>query len=398
MFGWEFPPVHSGGLGVACEGLVNGLLKHNVRVTLVLPHNQAKKGENFDVRFPTEEMYRSIEVESNLLAYDDFLSYQERMHAGTMPCNVQELYGPDLGSAVHLYTEKSIEMTKDVHADVIHTHDWMTYEAGCRASKHHDIPMVAHVHATELDRTDFQPNPWIAQRERSGLQKAHKVIAVSNYTKGLLTNHYGIAEDKISVVHNGHDTDMATATMRKVRRNNNDPMVMFLGRMTIQKNPWQFLEAAHRILQVQSNIKFVMAGGGSMLDELINRACELGIQDSVLFAGKVSQQEVKELFARADCFVMPSLSEPFGLVALEAISHGVPVVLSRQSGASEVIEHGFKVDFWDTDKMADCILTILREEPLAHQLRSEAPRVLQRLNWHNQAGVVHSIYKNITQS
>ena len=172
-------------------------------------------------------------------------------------------------------------------------------------------------------------------------------------------------------------------------------MVLFLGRLTIQKGPWHFLEMAAKVHAHRPEVQFVMAGDGGMLEELIHRACELGLQDAIVFTGKVQGKEVTHLYRQADCFVMPSVSEPFGLVALEAIAQGTPVVLSKQSGVGEVVGHAFKVDFWDTDKMADCVLTILREEPLAAQLKSEAPRVLQTLTWQNQADHVKSIYRDL---
>lgn len=396
MFGWEFPPLHSGGLGVACEGLVRGLRKNGINVTLVLPHAGTGADTDVDIRCPTEAQYATIRIQSALLAYDDWSSFETRVRNGTMPKAIEDLYGPDLGAAVELFTSMSVDMTRDVHADVVHCHDWMTYEAASRAADHHDKPMVAHVHATEFDRTDFHPNPWIAERERAGLLRADRVIAVSGYTKNLLTKHYGIAGNKISVVHNGHEHrelhgKTAMYSQYGVRQ---APMVLFLGRMTIQKNPGQFLTVARRMHDLRPDVRFVMAGDGPMLGELMERAHALGIGDCVLFTGKVSQREAQALFRRADCFVMPSLSEPFGLVALEAIAHGTPVVLSKQSGASEVIEHGFTVDFWDTDRMADCILTILREQPLAQQLKSEAPRILSRLTWQNQARAVRSVYEH----
>ncbi|TSC79167.1 MAG: 4-alpha-glucanotransferase [Candidatus Peregrinibacteria bacterium Gr01-1014_25] len=387
MFGWEFPPLHTGGLGVACEGLVRGLRKNGVNVTLVLPHRTTADG--VDVRVP--DGMDVVAVESMLQAYDDHDSFDVRLSAG-IPGDIN-LYGPDLGAAVERYTAQSVTLTRDVRPDVVHCHDWMTYAAGVCAAKHHDAPLVAHIHATELDRTDFHPHPWIAARERAGLLAANSVIAVSNYTKSLLVEHYGIPDRKITVVHNGHDPKVAPLVAQHGKKRG--PLILFLGRLTVQKNPSQFLDVARLVRAMRPDVRFVMAGEGPMLGELMRRACALGLDNAVTFTGRVSKEEAEALFRQADCFVMPSLSEPFGLVALEAIGHGVPVILSKQSGASEVIEHAFKVDFWDADKMADCILTILREQPLARQLRSEAPRILQRLSWQRQAGAVRSLYEHL---
>jgi glycosyltransferase involved in cell wall biosynthesis len=270
----------------------------------------------------------------------------------------------------------------------------MTFGAGARAAAHHRVPLVCHIHATEFDRTDFHPNTWIMDRERAGLLKADKIIAVSRYTKQILMNQYGIPEGKIAVVHNGHDRTHSTHAPITSRRNR-PPLVLFLGRLTVQKNPWQFLSVAQQIHALRPEVQFVMAGEGGMLPQLMEEACKRGLTDCMAFTGKINRREVDTLYHAASCFVMPSLSEPFGLVALEAIGHGVPVVLSKQSGAAEVIDHAFKVDFWDTDRFADCILTILREQPLAQQLRSEAPRILSRLTWQNQAREVLSVYGDL---
>jgi len=393
MFGWEYPPLHSGGLGVACQGLVRGLVQAGVHITLVLPQAGVEGEENVEVLSP--ELCSILRVRSHLRPYETPERYAARLQ-GSPASATEELYGWDLGDAVESFASLSVELTKHTNPDVIHCHDWMTFEAGIRASRHHHVPIVMHIHATEFDRTDFHPNEWIAQHERNGLLLADKVIAVSNYTKRLLVAHYGIPEHKIAVVHNAHDPCLCSHTQivsqRGVRR---PPIVLFLGRLTIQKNPWQFLEVAHRVHQLRPDVQFVMAGDGPMLSELIERAIELGLHDCVVFTGKIQHDEVHALYRLASCFVMPSLSEPFGLVALEAIAHGTPVVLSKQSGASEVLTHCFKVDFWDTEKMSDCILTILRDPPLAEQLRSEAPRILKRLTWQTQATRVHALYESL---
>jgi glycogen synthase len=397
MFGWEYPPNHSGGLGVACQGIVRGLLRNGVQVTLVLPHNVVEREEHLCVLSPSEDLCSVVTVPSLLDPYDDLITFEERVHTASIPREMNHLYGPDLGQAVENFTALSVAMTKDVAADVVHCHDWMTYEAGIRASRYHGKPLVAHIHATEFDRTDFHPNEWIAGRERHGLLAADKIIAVSQYTKNILTSHYGIPPGKIAVVHNGHDQAPVASghTLLSRRISGKHPLVLFLGRLTVQKNPCQFLEVARRIRDRRPDVQFVMAGDGPMLSLLIDRACELGLSDSVIFTGKVHGREVQALYRAADCFVMPSLSEPFGLVALEAIAHGTPVVVSKQSGVAEILDHAFKVDYWDADLMADCILTILREEPLASQLRSEAPRVLRKLTWKNQAQRVEAIYRGI---
>lgn len=393
MFGWEYPPFHLGGLGVACQGLVRGLISNGVKVTLVLPHES--ETNDADVIFPTDEFVQKLRVCSLLQPYSTFASFDTNILK--VPKNKRDMYGNNLGEAISNYTEMSVKMTEGLHPDIVHCHDWMTYEAGRRASVAHRVPFVAHIHATELDRTNHAPNEYIYQRERMGFDIADKIIAVSNYTKSVLVNHYGISSDKISVVHNG-SSDMPPSVElleSKYSQKKKHPLVLFLGRLVTQKGTVQFLEMASIVHQSRPEVNFVMAGDGHMFEELVDLSCRFGLQDSVVFAGKVGSMEAKQLYTQADCFVMPSISEPFGLVALEAISHGTPVILSRQSGVAEVVDDCFLVDFWDTAKMADCVLTILREEPLAHQLRSYAPRILNNLTWKHQASHVQSIYTDL---
>lgn len=392
MFGWEYPPKHLGGLGVACQGLVRGLLHHGAKVTLVLPHGEAELESGMDLLCPTEDQRKIVRVRSALQPYDTARSYAERLQTQSLPKS-NPLYANDLGAAVHEFTELSIEMTKNTHAAVVHSHDWMTFGAGKRAAAYHRIPFVAHIHATELDRTHYRPNEWIYWREREGLEAADHIITVSNYTKRILVREYGIREDKIDVVHNGTpDLPQPPVITNLPPRH---PMVLFVGRLTVQKGPFHFLEAARIVRGHRSDVQFVVAGEGYLLPALVDRACAMGLQDCTIFAGKVNGAEVRELYRRASCFVMPSTSEPFGLVALEAIAHGAPVILSKQSGVAEVALHALHVDFWDIEKLSDCILTVLREEPLALQLRSEASMLLQHLTWENQAAKVMSIYNQV---
>ena len=395
MFGWEYPPRHLGGLGVACQGLVRGLLHHGVRVTLILPTES--ETDDTDVRFPTDAFAEQLHVNSLLQPYASSESYEA--HIRKVPRNKQEMYGQDLGQAIANYTELSVQMTEDLHPTVVHCHDWMTYEAGRKAAQYHHVPLVTHIHATELDRTNYSPNDYIYEQERKGFTLADKIIAVSNYTKNILMTHYAVSAEKILVVHNGSaDLPPSPAFLQsKLEMKKKHPLVLFLGRMVTQKGAVQFLQMAALVHAIRPEVQFVLAGDGHMFGELILLSCEYGLQDNVMFAGKVGLCEANHLYEQADCFVMPSLSEPFGLVALEAIAHGTPVILSRQSGAAEVIDDCFRVDFWDTDKMADCVLTVLREDALAHQLRSYAPRTLQKLTWQRQAGIVQSLYTDLTQ-
>lgn len=395
MFGWEYPPLHLGGLGVACQGLVQGLLRNGVKVTLVLPHAN-KTAEREVAVLSTDDCGGTLQIPSLLQPYDTSASYSLRVSG--IPREDCDIYGGDIAGAIEKYTAASVEVSRGITPNIVHCHDWMTYGAGMRAARHHHVPLIAHIHATELDRTNFHPNHWIYGFEKRGFQAADRIIAVSNYTKNVLVDHYGISTDKIAVVHNGTSEHLSAAAIHGMvsRHGKKDaPMVLFLGRLVLQKGPKQFLDMAKIIHHKRPEVQFCIAGDGDMLSEMITYAINQGLSQCVLFTGKMESREVSALYNRAACFVMPSLSEPFGLVALEAAAHGTPVVLSKQSGVREVLDHAFQVDFWDTEKMADCVLTILRDKPLALQLKSEASRAVTHLTWQHQAEVVRSIYENL---
>lgn len=391
MFGWEYPPLHVGGLGVACQGLVGGLLKHGVGVTLVLPHPHGQAGRP-DVICPAPGTMFSVRVQSRLQPYAGRSSSGRH---GSSSRQMQILYGEDLPHAVSLFSELSVTLTRHIRPDVIHCHDWMTYGAAARAARHHNSPLVVHVHATEMDRTHFRPDTWVFGVEKDAFEKASRIITVSRYTRDMLLRHYGVRAGKIEVVHNG----LSEAHLRPrgwerpPRTKTAKPIVLFLGRLTLQKGPTHFLAMARNVHRSCPDAEFIMAGEGDMADQLVRDARRLGLNDRVIFPGRVSASRARELYSHADCFVMPSVSEPFGLVALEAISHGAPVVMSRQSGVSEVVTHALKVDFWDTDGMARCVLAILREPALAERLRTEAPRNISHLQWEQQAKRVHLLYQ-----
>lgn len=394
MFGWEYPPVHCGGLGVACQGIVRGLKANGAHVTLVLPHDAASE-DGVSILTPSDLGAAGlISVATRLHPYDSAETFAARIATQQGDPALRELYGTDLGEAVERFTASAVRLTKNVPADIVHTHDWMTLGAGVRASRSLRKPLVAHVHATELDRTEFHPNAWIYAQELKGLQAADHVLAVSSYTKNLLVREYGIRADKVTVLHNG--AFATPAHNRPIEKHGKrHPLVLFLGRLTVQKGVTYFLHAARKIADHRPDVRFVIAGDGYLLPQLIAQSCDMGLADRIIFAGRVSNAEARQLYRKADCFVMPSVSEPFGLVALEAITHGAPVVMSRQSGAAEVIQNSLVVDFWDTDKMADCILTVLREEPLRRAMHSQTPRILRNLTWERQAGKIIAAYRHV---
>jgi glycosyltransferase involved in cell wall biosynthesis len=302
------------------------------------------------------------------------------------------IYGKDIMEEVYRYAAKAAVHAKHVPHDIIHTHDWLTAEAGIQAQKISDRPFVMHVHATEFDRSGDNPNQAVYDLERRGMEHANRVIAVSEFTKKLLNKHYGIPEWKIEVVHNAVRPNFSTYH-KSHHINPSDKVVLFLGRMTMQKGPDYFLRMARKVLDHMKRAKFIMAGDGDMMNQVINMAIDLDIDKNVLFSGFLKGDEVARAYAEADLYVMPSVSEPFGIAPLEAIRQGTPVLISKQSGISEVIKNALRVDFWDIDEMANKVIAAL-EMPALHQtLREHSAKELEKMSWHKQAGKITEVYE-----
>ena len=304
------------------------------------------------------------------------------------------LYGRNLFSEVHRYAENARDIARYENCDIIHAHDWMTYKAGIAAKEVSGKPLVVHIHATEFDRTGGNPNQYVYDIEREGFHKADKVIAVSNYTKGMVVKHYGIPENKVSVVHNACQMDRAWHSHRKPF-DDGSKIVLFLGRITLQKGPEYFLHAAKRVLEQMKDVKFIMAGSGDMMNRMIDLSTHLGISRNVLFSGFLSGSDIDRAYSMADLYVMPSVSEPFGITPLEAIKNGTPTLISKQSGVSEVITNALKVDFWDIDDMANKILATLKYSSLHSTLLENSTRELGKLSWDKAAFNCLNIYRDI---
>ena len=291
------------------------------------------------------------------------------------------VYGKDLYEEVYRFSEAARELAEEEEHDVIHAHDWMTYMAGINARETSGKPLVVHIHATEFDRTGGNPNTYISDIECKGLKEADRVVANSNFTKNNVIYNYGIDPDKIDVVHWGIDPDNPAYNIQCGSPfSKTDKVVLFLGRITIQKGPDYFIEMAKRVSDYIDNVKFVIAGSGDMMDRMINRAAELGISDKVLFTGFLKGDDVHKAFQMADVYVMPSVSEPFGLVALEALKNNTPILISKQSGVSEVVSNALKVDFWDIDEMTNKMVSLLTHAPLYEDLRDNSYIEAQKFN------------------
>lgn len=289
-------------------------------------------------------------------------------------------YGPDLMSEVARYALAVGELARGLDVDVVHAHDWMTYPAGLLAARLLGKPLVTHMHATEYDRSGEHPNPRVAAIEREGMHAARLVVPVSHYTASVVRKRYGVDPGKIRVVHNAV-THREQVRDWRVERGIPEPVVLFLGRVTFQKGPDYFLEAAARVVAVEKRVKFVVAGSGDMLPAMIERSAELGLARHVHFTGFLRGKQVERVIAHADLYVMPSVSEPFGITPLEAMALDTPAIVSRQSGVSEVLAHALKVDFWNVDELADKILAVLRLPALREALAENGKAEVRRLHW-----------------
>ena len=303
-------------------------------------------------------------------------------------------YAGDLFAEVQRYAALAAEIARGETFDVVHAHDWMTFPAGLAVAGIKGVPLVVHVHSTEFDRSGLAVDQRIYDIERRGMHGAMKVVAVSYLTKNLVTHHYGIDAGKVEVVYNAIESSLATGfDPEQYSIHKDEKIVLFLGRITMQKGPEYFLAAAKRVLDVMDNVKFVMAGSGDMIRKTVEMAASMGIGHKVLFTGFLRGPDVEKVFKMADLYVMPSVSEPFGIAPLEAMSHDVPVIISKQSGVSEVLAHALKVDFWDVNEMANKIVAVLRHPPLASTLRTHGSFEVKRLNWTDAAKSCMAIYQ-----
>jgi glycogen(starch) synthase len=395
MFGWEFPPYNSGGLGVACLGLTKALSESGVRVTFVMPKKLDISTPWAKIRFADDARVDVRAFNSRLRAYSTRASYARGHTAET------GIYGDDLISEVERYAAQAAAIARDETFDVIYAHDWLSFGAGIEAKRLSGKPLIVHVHATEFDRTGGgSVNQDIYELEREGMEAADVVIAVSEMTKQIIIERYGIPEWKVRVVYNGIDETTAPSgapalpRLRTLKRSGYK-LVLFLGRVTLQKGPDYFLRAAKRVLERNPNVLFILSGSGDMEGQVMQLSAQLGLGGHVLFTGFLHGAERHEVYGAADLFVMPSVSEPFGIAALEAMKLGTPVLMSKQSGVSEVVRHALKVDFWDIDEMANKILSVVGYPGLREALAENAAREAEALTWSDAARKVSGIVEEL---
>jgi glycogen(starch) synthase len=364
MIGWEYPPFKAGGLGTHCYGLTRSLADKNVKVDFYMPKTKHSAGSD------NKNLVIKEVGETEIFPYD---RPEDKALAGKF------------FEAVYRYNDLVVAKVKGNY-NVIHCHDWLTMKAGIALKEKMGVPLVITVHSTEYDRSGWLcPNQWFIDIEREGMEKADKIIAVSNFTKRVCVEKYGIPSDKISVVHNA---------VYPIDEGNTQDVVLFLGRLTIQKGPEFFLRAAKKVLEYE-NCKFVVAGMGDMLPRLIDQAVGMGISDKVIFTGLLTEEEVKHIYGIASVYVMPSVSEPFGITALEAISAGTPTIVSKTAGVSEAFCNCLQVDFWDTDEMANKIISLLRYDPLHVTLAEMGKREIDLFTWDRVAEKTIDVYNGV---
>jgi len=393
MFGWEFPPYNSGGLGTACLGLSRALVKENVGIIFVLPKKFNVHSSDIRIIFADQQGIKFEEIDSPIYPYVTSDKYSiEREHENN------DVYGRTLLEEVRRYARSARKIAKKQKFDIIHAHDWLSFLAGIEAKKVSGKPLVVHVHATEFDRTGGQNiNQNVYNIERQGMQFADKVIAVSNRTKEKIIHHYGIPAEKIEVVYNGVDREEFKALPERLYTLKKDgkKIVLYAGRITIQKGPEYFIRAAKQTLEYYPDAIFVVAGSGDMEHQMMMEAAYLGISDKVIFTGFLRGDDLSAVYQVADLYVMPSVSEPFGIAPLEALSNNTPVLISKQSGVSEVLTHALKADFWDTNEMANKIVSTLKHDSLKNTLRDNGRHDVDKLSWTESARKCINLYKQI---
>jgi len=421
MFGWEFPPHITGGLGTACFGLTRGLAKKDIEVIFVVPKafgDEDKSSirlvaaEDIDVshtQTDLEEFWHKIhylEISSNIVPYVDPEEFQKLIEqserekttvnefTSTRRFKFSGKYGVNLMEEVTRYALIASSLATNHEFDVIHAHDWLTYPAGIAAKMISGKPLVIHVHATEFDRSGENVNPSVFAIERRGMEVADRIITVSNLTRNIVITKYGIPEDKVITVHNAVDFSNGEE-FQEYKKNLPEQIVTFLGRVTYQKGPDYFVEAANKVLKKNQNVRFVMAGSGDMLNRMIRRVAELGISHKFHFTGFLKGTDVNRMFQLSDVYVMPSVSEPFGISPLEAMRSNVPVIISKQSGVAEVLKYALKIDFWDIDAMADSIYGLLNYKALSNFFIKYGQEEVNNLKWENAADGVKGVYESI---
>jgi len=396
-FGWEFPPSKNGGLGVACHGLTRELAQQGVEIIFVLPKQQPTIGNHKFLFADTERKVRVRPVVSGLVPYqsahsivDSIIGYDYDGRPRYVSRTILE--------EVHRFAHQASLIAEEETFDIIHAHDWTSYLAGVAAKIASGKPLVLHVHATSFDQAaSHNVDPAMYAIEKEAFALADSIVTVSQFTKNIITKEHGADPGKVTVIHNGcdiHEPPRLEPTLKELKAQGKK-VVLYLGRITIQKGVDNFVRAARRVVDVDPNVVFVIAGWGDMTRQIIEQIGALNLTGHVLFAGALWDEDRDRMYQSADLVVMPSVSEPFGLVPLEALQHGTPSLISKQSGVAEVLTHVLKVDFWDIDDMANKILATLRYDVLHAQMKNYGKEEIRRLSWKEASHKVLQLYRRM---
>lgn len=405
MFGWEFPPFNSGGLGTACYGITKSLSGRGVEISFVLPKNSGITESFINIVSAKLPKIKIKEIDSLLTSYITPRSYERKFlllnKYSKNKTDIKRNYCGGLIGEVYRFSLMAKEIAADVNHDVIHVHDWMTFPSGIEAKKVSKKPLLVHVHSTEMDRSGGHGvNPEVFKIEKEGVEKADKIIAVSQFTKNQILRSYNVNQDKISVIYNAIDkNEFSTNNQDKDYPDfNNKKVVLFLGRITLHKGPDYFIKAAKKVLDHRDDVVFVISGSGDMENQVIEQAADLGIADRVLFTGFLRNEKLKKIYKMATLYVLPSVSEPFGITPLESLACKTPVLVSNQSGVSEILRHCLKVDFWDIDEMANKIISVLDNEELEKCLADNGFLEIDNFRWDGVAEKIIEMYNVATKN
>jgi glycogen(starch) synthase len=422
MLGWEFPPFFSGGLGVATYGMVKAL-SPKVDIKLIVPKSSNVSLSNVNIIGLNSFMAEELDLERLRFSYSNLTSDFQSLPLTLSPYHYineeiaksksaeyesltekskklemlqsyfsgSEVYGFDIKHKISLYAQLVEQLASKGDYDIIHAHDWITFPAGMQLKRITKKPLVLHVHSLETDRAGETTRNEIYELEREAMKMADRILAVSHFTKDQIIKHYSIEASKISVIHNGIEPAQKSKQPHQLR----DKLVVFLGRITHQKGPEFLLETAEKVSRVYPRVKFVVAGTGDQFAHILETSAYKKLGSKFIFTGFLTKAKVDELLNMADVYFMPSVSEPFGLTALEAAQHHVPTVLSSQSGAAEVMKSSLQADFWDTNKYANYIYALLKYNALYHQLSENASHDLQSLTWEHAAEKIWRVYHQL---
>lgn len=398
-FGWEFPPQKNGGLGVACYGLTKELLNDGIEVIFVLPKTQETSG---DARFLFADDERLIKVLRTDVSIKPYMQGDSTVDVivGYDSEGKPIIRSRTIIEEAHRFAHQASLIAQTEEFDVIHAHDWSSYLAGVAAKKASGKPLILHVHATSFDQAaSNNVDPAIYKIEKECFEMADKVVTVSQFTKNIVVNKHFTPAEKVDVVHNGCDmfeTPQLPPTLAELKRQGKK-IVLYHGRISIQKGVDHFIRAARRVVDVDNNVVFIISGSGDMLCQIIEQVGAAGLSDNVKFAGALWDEDRDRMYQSADLMVMPSVSEPFGLVPLEALQHGTPSVVTKQSGVAEVLTHALKVDFWDVDEMANQILCSLRYPVVRQQMVNEGREQMRKMSWKVAAQKMQQLYRSLLQ-